>query len=138
MRTIAVVYYARHEATRVYARALEDALGDAGHLAERIQVRDAAANDIVFYDGLVLVGPPHFGRLHGVVLARAIAPERSSAVVVIGGARAAGSYLRLFKPAERPFITLLHEPRNPEDDGEAPFTTVAQVVDWVGTLEEET
>lgn len=138
MRTIAIVYYARHAPTRAYARSLEDALGDAGHLAERIQVRDAAANDIVFYDGLVLVGPPTFGRLHGVVLARAIAPERSSAVVIIGGERDADSYLRLFKPAERAFTTLFHEPRNPADDGGADFATVARVVDWVGTLEEQT
>lgn len=127
MRTIAIVYYARHAVSRAYAQALEDALRGAGHLAEQIQVRNAAANDIVFYDALVLVGPPRFGRLHGVALARSIAPERTSAVVVIGGTRDAGSYRRLFKPAERPYITLFHE-----DDGDARFATTPQVVDWVG------
>ncbi|GAA1360322.1 hypothetical protein GCM10009596_16960 [Arthrobacter rhombi] len=130
MRTIAIVYYARHAPTSAYAQALEDALRAAGHLAERIQVRDAAANDIIFYDALVLVGPPRFGRLHGIVLARAIAPERNSAVVVVGGGRGAGSYERLFKPAERPYITLFHE-----DDGGAVFATIPPVVDWVGGQE---
>lgn len=130
MRTVAIVYYARHAPTRAYAQALEDALRAAGHLAEQIQVRDAAANDIVFYDALVLAGPPRFGRLHGVALARAIAPERNSAVVVIGGTRGAGSYQRLFKPAERPYITVHHE-----DDGAAAFATISPVVDWVGGQE---
>lgn len=126
MRTLAIVYYARHAPTRAYAQALEDALRAAGHLAEQIQVRDAAANDIIFYDALILVGPPRFGRLHGIVLARAIAPERNSAVVVIGGTRGTEAYLRLFKPAERPYITLFHE-----DDDVTSFATTAPVVDWV-------
>lgn len=126
MRTVAIVYYARHAPTSAYAQALEDALRAAGHLAEQIHVRNAAANDIVFYDALVLVGPPRFGRLHGVSLARAIAPERSSAVVVIGGTRRAASYQHLFKPGERPYITLFHE-----DGGAVASATIAQVVDWV-------
>lgn len=131
MRTVAIVYYARHAPTRAHAQAVEDALRAAGHLAELIQVRDAAANDIIFYDALILVGPPRFGRLHGIALARAIAPERHSAVVVIGGSRDAASYQRLFTPAERPYITLFHE-----GDGATPATTIAPLVDWVAGLEQ--
>jgi len=131
MRTIAIVYYARHAPTCAYAQALEDALRAAGHLAEQIQVRDAAANDIIFYDALVLVGPPRFGRLHGIVLARAIAPERNSAVVVIGGSGDADSYAHLFKPAERRYITVFTE-----DDDAATFATTTPVVDWVAGQEQ--
>lgn len=129
MRTIAIVHYDRNERTRAYAQALEGALQGAGHLAEQIPVRNAAANDIVFYDGLVLVSPPLFGRLHGIALARSIAPERNSAVVVIGGSRPAEAYTRLFKRGELPSITLFHE-----DDAGASFATLDPVVDWVEGL----
>ncbi|WP_417218323.1 hypothetical protein [Arthrobacter sp.] len=130
MLTVAIVHYARHAPTRDYAQALENELRGTGHLAEQIRVSEAAANDIVFYDALVLVGPPRFGRLHGIALARAIAPERSSAVVIMGGTRPAESYHRLFKSAERPYISLFHE-----NDGGAGFATLSPVMDWLGGRE---
>ncbi len=132
MRTVAIVYYGRHGPTRAYAQALEDALRGAGNLAEQIQVRDAAANDVVFYDGLVLVGPPRFGRLHGLALARALAPERNSAVVVIGGNRPAESYQRLFRPSELPSIFFFQE--RSHEDTSVIFSTVAGVLDWAQKL----
>ncbi|MDN5813129.1 MAG: flavodoxin domain-containing protein [Micrococcaceae bacterium] len=132
MRTVAIVYYGRHGPSRAYAQALENALRGAGNLAEQIQVRDAAANDVVFYDGLVLVGPPLFGRLHGLALARALAPERHSAVVVLGGNRPAEHYRKLFRPAERPSISFFQEQSH--QDTSVVFSTVAPVLDWARTL----
>lgn len=129
MRTIAIVYYGRHEPSRRHAQRLADALQGAGHLPEQIQVRDAAANDLVFYDGLILVGPPLFGRLHGIALARALAPERQSAVVVLGGRRPAEGYLRLFTAQELPSITVLVQ----HDDTPEP-DTVPRLLDWVTDL----
>ncbi|MGO2002981.1 hypothetical protein ACTXOR_14205 [Arthrobacter rhombi] len=132
MRTVAIVYYGRHGPSRAYAQALEDSLRGAGNLAEQIQVRDAAANDVVFYDGLVLVGPPRFGRLHGLALARALAPERQSAVVIIGGNRPADHYRRLFRPAELPSISFFQE--GAHQDTSVVFSTLAPVVDWTKRL----
>lgn len=132
MRTVAIVYYGRHGPSRAYAQALEDALRGAGNLAEQIQVRDAAAHDVVFYDGLVLVGPPLFGRLHGLALARALAPERHSAVVVIGGNRLAEDYQRLFRPAELPSISFFGE--SAHENTSVVFSTLAPVMDWVRKL----
>lgn len=132
MRTVAVVYYGRHGPTRAYAEALENALRGAGNLAEQIQVRDAAANDLIFYDGLVLAGPPLFGRLHGLALARALAPERRSAVVVIGGSRPAQTYSRLFRPSELPSISFFHETAH--QDTSVVFSTLPEVLEWTVQL----
>lgn len=128
MSTIAIVYYRRHPPTRRYAELLGSLLQDAGHLAELISVKDASAHEIVFFDGVILMSPPRFGRLHGIALARAISPARSTAVVAIGGRHRAGHYRRLFKKAELPSITVMVQPL--EDRG---FSTAAALLEWAGS-----
>ncbi|GAA4364348.1 hypothetical protein [Paeniglutamicibacter cryotolerans] len=125
MTQTAIVYFARRAASVQYARWLSDRLAFLSRRAQLLTVANASAHEVVFFDVVVLIGPMRWGRMHGMAVAKAVAPMRPTAILVTGPAPA-HRVLRLLPAAVRDEVAVFNLPAKAEE-----AASVNAAAEWV-------
>lgn len=84
MDRVAIVYYQRDEQAKKQATELSSKLRSFELRSELFEVASASAHELIFFDAIVLAGPLHFSRLHGLALIKAVFGYRPVALLVTG------------------------------------------------------
>ncbi len=84
MDRVAIVYYQRDALAKLRAAELAEQLQARGLRSEILEVTSSSAHELITFDGVVLVGPLHFSRMHGLALAKAVFGFRPVALLLTG------------------------------------------------------
>lgn len=88
MDRVAIVYYQRDAPAKSRATELAGKLRSHEIRSELLEVTSSSAHELISFDALVLVGPVHFSRMHGLALARAVFGYRPVALLLTGSGNA--------------------------------------------------
>lgn len=128
MDTVALVHYQRDTrskevslelASRLYKYEIRSQIGDVAH---------SSAHELIYSDALVLIGPLHFSRMHGLSLVKASYGFRPVALLLTG-AQDDDRILRLLPRHMRSGVPVFTA--EPDD---AQFQGLDQVVVWLRTM----
>lgn len=128
MDTVALVHYQRDTrskevslelASRLYKYEIRSQIGDVAH---------SSAHELIYSDALVLIGPLHFSRMHGLSLVKASYGFRPAALLLTG-AQDDDRILRLLPRHMRSGVPVFTA--EPDD---AQFQGLDQVVIWLRTM----
>lgn len=128
MDTVALVHYQRDTrskevslelASRLYKYEIRSQIGDVAH---------SSAHELIYSDALVLIGPLHFSRMHGLSLVKASYGFRPVALLLTG-AQDDDRILRLLPRHMRSGVPVFTA--EPDD---AQFQGLDQVVIWLRTM----
>lgn len=84
MDTVAIVYYQRDERSHAAALELNYQLLRFEVRSELHDVAHASAHELIYFNAVVLVGPLHFSRMHGLSLINAAFGFRPTALLLTG------------------------------------------------------
>lgn len=72
MDRVAIVYYQRDALAKLRATELAEKLRSYELRSEILEVTSSSAHELIYFDGMVLVGPLRFSRMHGLALVNAV------------------------------------------------------------------
>ncbi|GAA3325067.1 hypothetical protein [Paeniglutamicibacter sulfureus] len=84
MDRVAIVYYQRDALAKLRAAELAEKLHSREIRSEILKVASSSAHELIYFDGVVLVGPLHFSRMHGLALVNAVFGFRPVALLLTG------------------------------------------------------
>lgn len=128
MDRIAIVYYQRDARAKLRATELARKLHYYELRSELLEVTSSSAHELIYFDGMVLVGPLHFSRMHGLALVNAVFGFRPVALLLTGS----GDTDRILRQLPRhmrgevPVFTV-------GDDGR-PHTGIDPLVTWLRAM----
>ena len=84
MDNVAIVHYQRDANSKVLAVELADKLRAHELRGELRDVAHASAHELIYFDAVVLAGPLHFSRMHGLSLVKASFGYKPTALLLTG------------------------------------------------------
>lgn len=84
MDNVAIVHYQRDANSKVLAVELADKLRNHELRGELRDVAHASAHELIYFDAVVLAGPLHFSRMHGLSLVKASFGYKPTALLLTG------------------------------------------------------
>ncbi|MGB9034453.1 hypothetical protein BLJ79_06840 [Arthrobacter sp. UCD-GKA] len=84
MDRVAIVYYQRDALAKLRSTELAEQLHAHELRSEILEVTSSSAHELIYFDGVVLVGPLRFSRMHGLALVKAVFGFRPVALLLTG------------------------------------------------------
>lgn len=128
MDRVAIVYYQRDALAKRRSTELAEQLHAHELRSQILEVASASAHELIYFDGVVLVGPLRFSRMHGLALVKAVFGFRPVALLLTGSDDS-DRILRLLPKhmrGEVPVFTV--------GDGDLPHSGIASLVTWLRAM----
>ncbi|MFI8412853.1 hypothetical protein ACIGB6_10290 [Paeniglutamicibacter gangotriensis] len=128
MDRVAIVYYQRDARAKLLAAELAAQLKVHALRSELLAVTNSSAHELIYFDGMVLIGPVRFSRMHGLALVTAVFGFRPVALLISGGTDGKRILRRLPKHMRGEVPVFMAGDDDPQPNG------VSHLVTWLRAM----